>query len=448
MIRVKIFTGLALFLFVITVSSLFAASYIQKRSHDAVSKNIGSGSSQESASGDPSKNPSAVAYLDLEEVSKHNTVKDCYLIIDAGVYDVTGFLLAHPGGGSTIIPYCGKDATTAFATKEVSPKRDHSQMAKNLLDSYFVGRLGQQIAIDSAVSASAVPTATPSVTKATLIPTVAPAVTTNSKITLTSDEVLKHNSVSNCWLIISGKIYDVTKYLIQHPGGVGAISKYCGHDGSQGFVTKDTGSSHSAYANSLLSSYVIGTLGQAVPVSITTNPPTPAPTALPTTPTQTAVPSAQQLTLTQSEIATHNSLSNCWLIIAGKVYEVTRYLSQHPGGANVIAQYCGQDGSSAFQTKGGRGSNHSNSAYNLLANYLIGTVGSSVSITPTQTQIPSTGGSSVGLPSAITTKYPEATKRSGEYEDNGSWEGKVNTNFGCREVKVSSSGAITKDSSC
>jgi hypothetical protein len=140
------------------------------------------------------------------------------------------------------------------------------------------------------------------------------------------------------------------------------------------------------------------------------------------------------------------------MIVSGKVYDVTRYITQHPGGASAITNLCGQDGTSGFQTKGGRGSNHSNNAYNLLNNYLIGSVGSSISVTPTpatttptQTTTPS---SSSNLPAAILAKYPEATKRSGGYEDNRSWEGKVNTNAGCRAIKVNSSGTISQDSKC
>lgn len=456
MIRVKFFTGIALFLFVVTLVSLFTASYI-KNSHKT---QLTEDQTQGSETGTVGK--TLGVFLDLEAVAKHATVSDCYLVISGSVYDVSPFLSAHPGGAKTIIPYCGKDGTDAFATKDVNPKRDHTQMAKNMLGDYFIGKLGQKIAdvpVDENgnIQTNTLPTLTPKAV-ATPKPTIAPivpVVTQNANISLTTDEILKHNSVSNCWLIVSGKVYDVTKYLTVHPGGVSVISRYCGKDGTQGFATKDTGSSHSSYAGSLLNNYLIGTVGQSVPVTtISTVAATPAPTPVPTaTPVPaTPVPASQQLTLTTSQIATHNSLSNCWMIVSGKVYDVTRYITQHPGGASAITNLCGQDGTSGFQTKGGRGSNHSNNAYNLLNNYLIGSVGSSISVTPTpatttptQTTTPS---SSSNLPAAILAKYPEATKRSGGYEDNRSWEGKVNTNAGCRAIKVNSSGTISQDSKC
>ena len=35
----------------------------------------------------------------------------------------------------------------------------------------------------------------------------------------TWDEVVKHDKVNDCWLVIHGKVYDVTKWVPQHPGG-------------------------------------------------------------------------------------------------------------------------------------------------------------------------------------------------------------------------------------
>lgn len=33
------------------------------------------------------------------------------------------------------------------------------------------------------------------------------------------EEVSQHSSEGDCWLVIRGKVYDVTKYVDLHPGG-------------------------------------------------------------------------------------------------------------------------------------------------------------------------------------------------------------------------------------
>lgn len=80
--------------------------------------------------------------------------------------------------------------------------------------------------------------------------------------TYSAAEVATKNSRDNCWLIINGKVYDVTKFLSEHPGGVSAITPYCGKEASKAFETQDQGSGggHSSSAQQMLSSYFIGNL--------------------------------------------------------------------------------------------------------------------------------------------------------------------------------------------
>ncbi len=49
-----------------------------------------------------------------QEVSKHNTKNDCWIIIKNIIYDVTDFLSIHPGGSSIMLQVAGKDATEYF----------------------------------------------------------------------------------------------------------------------------------------------------------------------------------------------------------------------------------------------------------------------------------------------------------------------------------------------
>jgi len=52
--------------------------------------------------------------LSLAEIQKHNLIKDCWVIVNNNVYDVTAYVNLHPGGGANISSYCGQDMTQAF----------------------------------------------------------------------------------------------------------------------------------------------------------------------------------------------------------------------------------------------------------------------------------------------------------------------------------------------
>ncbi len=56
---------------------------------------------------------------------------------------------------------------------------------------------------------------------------------------------------------------------------------------------------------------------------------------------------------TLSEVKLHNTKASCWTAVNGSVYDVTSWISRHPGGAQAITSLCGIDGSSAFNGQHG-----------------------------------------------------------------------------------------------
>merc|ERR1712137_245113 len=58
--------------------------------------------------------PPSTGELSLDEVAKHNTDKDCWVVVNSQVLDVTEFLADHPGGKRAIMLYAGKDASEEF----------------------------------------------------------------------------------------------------------------------------------------------------------------------------------------------------------------------------------------------------------------------------------------------------------------------------------------------
>jgi cytochrome b involved in lipid metabolism len=55
-----------------------------------------------------------IAGITLEEVAKHTTKEDCWVVVNGDVLNVTNFLSEHPGGELAILTFAGKDATEEF----------------------------------------------------------------------------------------------------------------------------------------------------------------------------------------------------------------------------------------------------------------------------------------------------------------------------------------------
>ncbi|MCX6719237.1 MAG: hypothetical protein NTZ38_02580 [Candidatus Taylorbacteria bacterium] len=75
----------------------------------------------------------------------------------------------------------------------------------------------------------------------------------------TMAQIKAHATASNCWTAVNGKVYDVTPWINQHPGGTRAIISMCGIDGSSAFNGQHGGQRRPA---SELASFVIGSLVQ------------------------------------------------------------------------------------------------------------------------------------------------------------------------------------------
>lgn len=68
------------------------------------------------------------------------------------------------------------------------------------------------------------------------------------------DEVAKHNDEKDLWMMMNGNVYDLTKFLKEHPGGEEVLINLAGQDGTQCF--DDIG--HSFEAITLRESFKIG----------------------------------------------------------------------------------------------------------------------------------------------------------------------------------------------
>jgi hypothetical protein len=100
------------------------------------------GTSAPPATSPQSPGGSGTVSLTATEIAKHDTASDCWIVIDGSVYDVTSQLLSHPGGADTITPYCGSDASQAWATKDKVDPKPHSPRAEGLIGSVYLGDVG------------------------------------------------------------------------------------------------------------------------------------------------------------------------------------------------------------------------------------------------------------------------------------------------------------------
>merc|ERR1719203_515479 len=58
--------------------------------------------------------PPGMSAYTLDEVAKHTTKGDCWVVVSGQVLNVTNFLSQHPGGELAILTFGGKDATEEF----------------------------------------------------------------------------------------------------------------------------------------------------------------------------------------------------------------------------------------------------------------------------------------------------------------------------------------------
>ncbi|EMD34785.1 hypothetical protein CERSUDRAFT_116970 [Gelatoporia subvermispora B] len=76
----------------------------------------------------------------------------------------------------------------------------------------------------------------------------------------TLEDVAEHHTATSCWVTRNDKVYDVTNFLPDHPGGDDLILKYAGKD--IGDVMKDASEhEHSEAAYDMLDDFVIGRVG-------------------------------------------------------------------------------------------------------------------------------------------------------------------------------------------
>lgn len=77
-------------------------------------------------------------------------------------------------------------------------------------------------------------------------------------------------------------------------------------------------------------------------------------------------------TITQADIESHDNAKSCYVTFGTKVYDVTDFLDDHPGGADLILEHAGKDVAEMMQDEVSHF--HTEAAYEILEEHLVGFV--------------------------------------------------------------------------
>ncbi|XP_050525750.1 cytochrome b5 isoform X1 [Daktulosphaira vitifoliae] len=72
---------------------------------------------------------------------------------------------------------------------------------------------------------------------------------------------------------------------------------------------------------------------------------------------------------TPKSISKHKTVDDAWISIHGNVYDITNFITVHPGGEDVLVESAGSDATACFDSIG-----HSDEAYKLMNDLKIGTL--------------------------------------------------------------------------
>lgn len=85
-------------------------------------------------------------------------------------------------------------------------------------------------------------------------------------------------------------------------------------------------------------------------------------------------------TFTKAEVESHNSADSCYVTLGSKVYDITSFVEDHPGGGDLVLEYAGKDVTEILRDPISH--EHSESAYEILDDSLVGFIGAESSAKP------------------------------------------------------------------
>ena len=230
----------------------------------------------------------------------------------AGVYDVTDFLAIHPGGAGVLAGQGGKDATDFF------DELHRPEVLTEIAAEYKIGVIGEAPAGDSAPAGDGAETVSAEQWREVKAPT-----TAGKDQIISLAEVAQHKDYDDCWLVVDDKVYDVSKFMEDHPGGPKPLVLYGGKDATEEFTMIHHPDIIKAYGELYRIGILEGTETAAAAVSAAA------------VPAEPALAGVNGGFYTVEEVAQHSTKDDCWVII-------------HDGAPNLS---CGGAGSPGTELK-------------------------------------------------------------------------------------------------
>lgn len=78
------------------------------------------------------------ASYNREEIARHDSADDAWVIVDGQVYDISPFLGTHPGGIGVTEDYLGTDISAVIRSEDV---HKHTRTAFEVMEKYYIGVL-------------------------------------------------------------------------------------------------------------------------------------------------------------------------------------------------------------------------------------------------------------------------------------------------------------------
>ena len=155
----------------------------------------------------------------------------------------------------------------------------------------------------------------------------------------TREEVSKHKKAGDLWIIIDGKVYDVSNFD-DHPGTMSVFYDNGGKDATESFVAQE----HSGSAKRKMKDYLVGEIKEQPKEAAKED----EEETIDTSKSNLRKRNVKKIGefITEEELQQHCVMGDTWMLIEGKVYDVSKF--DHPGGKQILVDNSGRDATREF----------------------------------------------------------------------------------------------------